>query len=114
MKVDQLESQVQQILAALENAEPASLRISPKAGALQQNRPNPFKGVTTIEYELPSKVGNGQLVVMNLDGKQIKSFNVNDAKGSLEFDGSTLAPGTYIYTLIANGEQLAQQKMVVQ
>lgn len=119
-KVDNLESQLAEIIGVLNemnnDIELNLISTDQRANETQldQNRPNPFKGITTIEYRLPLKANNASLTIYNMDGKQIKSFQLNDRSGNVDFDGSNLTPGTYLYSLNANGQQLAQQKMVVQ
>ncbi len=80
---------------------------------LKQNAPNPFNNLTTIQYELPSNVSNASLVVYDFNGNTIRTFNIA-GKGNVEFDASGLTNGTYIYSIIANGESIARQAMVVQ
>lgn len=118
-KVENLEKQLANVINAINNMQDdATLRLTPSDEILDkanlQNRPNPFKGITTIDYTLPNKAAEAQLMIYNMDGKLIKSYSLSDRQGTITFDGSNLAAGTYAYQLIANGEQLAQQKMVVQ
>ena len=80
---------------------------------IQQNRPNPFSGVTVIDYSVPVSINNAQVVIYDLNGAQLKSYAALGT-GSIEFDASALSSGIYIYALVANGQTLARQKMVVQ
>ena len=43
------------------------------------NYPNPAKGQTTIEYELPQGITNGDLVFYTIQGQVIKQFKVTNA-----------------------------------
>lgn len=119
-KIENLEKQMLKMLEAINALEgAASLELTPKFSqdlnsTLGQNRPNPFKGLTTIDYELPANVQNAKLLIVNIEGQQIASYNVNGRKGSIDFDGSNLTAGTYFYSLIVNGDNLVQQKMIIQ
>ena len=106
-------------LARLENllsptvpATDGAVNTFDSGATLNQNRPNPFEGVTTIEYSVPENT-NAELVIYDLNGTAMKAYNVVGV-GSVEFDASTLSSGIYVYALIANGQTLARQKMVVQ
>jgi len=120
VKVENLESQLAEIISVLtemnNDVELNLIQASKKADQIEldQNRPNPFRGMTTIEYKLPLKANNPSLIIYNMEGKQIKTIALTDRSGNVNFDGSNLTSGTYVYTLNANGEQLAQQTMVIQ
>lgn len=80
---------------------------------LKQNAPNPFSNETTIAYELPTNLNTARLVIYDLNGKVISTYNVT-GKGSVKFDTDQLSNGTYIYAVVANGKSIATQKMVIQ
>ncbi|MEJ5263377.1 MAG: T9SS type A sorting domain-containing protein [Ignavibacterium sp.] len=68
------------------------------------NYPNPFNPATKIAYTL-KEAGNVNIKVYNLLGQQVAELvNEMQQPGSytIEFDGSNLPSGTYIYTLITN------------
>jgi hypothetical protein len=81
---------------------------------ITQNTPNPFHGSTKIIFNAP-KPSSIEMVVFDLSGKQVAQMSQRATMGinKLEFDGSELAPGVYIYHL-SNGEQMVSSKMVVQ
>jgi len=80
---------------------------------LKQNAPNPFSNETTIAYELPENLTTAQLVIYDLNGRIISTYNVA-GKGNVRFDANQLSNGTYIYALVADGKSIATQKMVIQ
>lgn len=87
---------------------------SPEKFELSQNYPNPFNPTTKISYSVPSNVksemSNIVLKVYDVLGNEVATL-VNEYKeaGSyeIEFDGSSLSSGMYIYKLTAtpNGGQ---------
>lgn len=81
---------------------------------LTQNTPNPFHGSTKIIFNAP-KPSTIDMSVFDLSGKQVAQLSHRASMGinELEFDGSELAPGVYIYHL-SNGEKMVSSKMVVQ
>lgn len=92
----------------------------PTEFALQQNYPNPFNPVTTIKYtvvETPymASLPYVKLKVYDLIGREIATL-VNDVKSpgiySVQFDGSNLTSGIYIYKIQA-GNFSESKKMIL-
>ncbi len=86
----------------------------PKKFALEQNYPNPFNPTTVISWQSP--VGSHQtLKVYDVIGNEVATL-VNEYKEAgrhkVEFDGSMLASGVYIYKLTA-GSFVSSKKMMV-
>lgn len=76
--------------------------------------PNPFSGNTTITYALP-EAGQVNIEVYDALGKKIKTL-VSESKPagtySINFDGSNLASGTYLYKIKA-GNQVSTKRLLV-
>ncbi len=88
--------------------------IPPTDYKLEQNFPNPFNPVTTIQYQLPvdSKV---TLKVYDILGAEVTTL-VNEVQQAgykqVRFNASTLSSGVYIYRVIA-GNYISTKKMMV-
>ncbi len=86
----------------------------PTAFGLSQNYPNPFNPTTSIRYEIRD-MGYVSLRVYDILGREVAVL-VNERKApgsySVEFDGSTLASGVYIFRLSA-GPYVECRKMVL-
>ncbi|MBN2263638.1 MAG: tail fiber domain-containing protein, partial [Prolixibacteraceae bacterium] len=81
---------------------------------LAQNIPNPFSNTTRIDIYLPETVKNAILYVYNMQGVQIKSFDINERGAtSVTIEGYTLQAGMYLYTLIADGKEVDTKKMIL-
>ncbi|MBL7032892.1 MAG: T9SS type A sorting domain-containing protein [Candidatus Delongbacteria bacterium] len=81
---------------------------------LSQNYPNPFNPVTTIEYSLPYPQ-NVQLTVYNILGQQVQLLTDQTYSAGVhqvQFNGSSLSSGVYIYRLTA-GDQVLTRKMIL-
>jgi len=86
--------------------------ISSTSASLEQNIPNPFNHTTTINYTLPQQYLSAKIIVVDKAGKVLKEINVSGAgKGSLNIDASTLASGTYNYSLLVDGKLIATKQM---
>lgn len=81
---------------------------------LKQNHPNPFNNATTIECYLPQDVTSSFLCVYDLQGKQMLRVDINE-RGSVhtEIEATSLAPGMYVYSLIADGNEIDSKRMII-
>ncbi len=90
------------------------VRVMPATFSLGQNFPNPFNPTTVVSYQLPV-VSQVKLAVYDILGREV-TLLVNERKApgayTVEFDGSRLASGVYMYRLDA-GEQVECRKMVL-
>ncbi len=92
----------------------------PERFEFEQNYPNPFNPSTRIQYTVGVAGGKGQvasvkLVVYDLLGREVAVLvNEKKAPGTYEvnFDGSGLASGVYLYRLSA-GSYVQTRKMVL-
>jgi len=61
--------------------------------------PNPAKHYVEFYYELSELDTEGMIIISDINGKQIKIFNVEQAKGAKAWDTREIPSGSYIYTL---------------
>ena len=82
---------------------------------LLQNSPNPFNEATNIQFFVADQANDAVLEVRDMEGVLIESFNI-DQKGLAEvnFDKDTYAKGTYIYTLLVDGQMIDSKVMIQQ
>lgn len=79
-----------------------------------RNRPNPFSGQTQIEVQSAIS-GDFDFRVTSLLGQEVYRQNVNIVQGEnvIEFDGSQLPSGIYVYSL-TDGRAFVSKKMTIQ
>ncbi len=88
--------------------------IENKAFGLSQNTPNPFSEKTTISYSLPTDVSKAVLGVFDLNGKMLLQFNLQAGKNQqVQVNGNTLSAGMYIYSIIADGQEVISKRMIL-
>ena len=87
--------------------------IENKAFTLSQNTPNPFSERTTISYTIPTNVQKATLAVFDLTGKMLLQYNLTQGKNQLTINGSTLPAGMYLYSLLADGQEVLSKRMVL-
>lgn len=79
--------------------------LQPDVFRLEQNYPNPFNPTTQISFQL-AKAGAVSLQVFDIQGRLVRNLiqeNMNIGRYSVEFDGSDLSSGVYLYRLNAPG-----------
>ncbi|MDI6402574.1 cohesin domain-containing protein [Balneolaceae bacterium ANBcel3] len=82
--------------------------------ALGQNYPNPFNPTTTIRYELPT-ASHVTIDVYNVLGQRVANLVNRDMSAgvhTVNFDGSSLSSGIYIYRMQA-GDFVKTNKMML-
>jgi len=83
-------------------------------GKLYDNVPNPFSVNTEIRFEIPDNAISAQLMICNLNGIELKSYNLTQkGLGNVIIQGSELAAGIYLYTLLINNQIIDTKKMVL-
>ncbi|MEM6269210.1 MAG: tail fiber domain-containing protein [Bacteroidota bacterium] len=84
------------------------------AAQLFQNIPNPFDQETQINYFLPKTVQSATMLVFDMNGRQVRSFDVTtNGQGSITIRGTELEAGMYIYSLIADGQEIDSKRMIL-
>ena len=81
---------------------------------LFQNVPNPFSTNTEIRFEIPQNVSLAKLLVHDMQGAEIKSYNVTArGAGSIIIQAQELPAGMYMYTLLVNNTIVDTKKMIL-
>ncbi len=112
-RIESLETKVKDVKLKNSGSDEIS-EISESVAQLMQNKPNPFSENTEIEFYLPENVEKATLTIYDLQGKQVKSITVVEREyGSAVIYGSELQPGIYHYSLIADGEIVGIEKMIL-
>ena len=100
--------------STLKSSIATELESEVEQASLFQNQPNPFSESTTIRYNLPASVQNAQLIIYDMQGNQLKAFQaLATGSGSVAIAGSSLEAGMYIYTLLADGQEVATKRMIL-
>ena len=81
---------------------------------LEQNDPNPFTQTTVVRYTLPESVQSAYLYIYDLNGTQIDQKTLEGrGKSSVTLEAGSLAPGMYLYALIADGKVIDTKRMII-
>jgi len=75
--------------------------------------PNPSNDFTTIDFKLPDGFSQGQIVISNLQGIEIRHFNVDNTFTNLILSNSDIPAGVYFYQLQVNNNVISTKKMVI-
>ncbi|MBR5118393.1 MAG: tail fiber domain-containing protein [Muribaculaceae bacterium] len=99
---------------AVGNGQPSQIADDFLRNALYQNRPNPFSTSTTISMSLRSDVAQAMVYIFDMQGALLKTIPVNDRGNvSITINGGELNAGMYIYSLIADGNEVASKRMIL-
>jgi hypothetical protein len=121
-KNDELEARLQKLETLLSNQVANSreqlslnnlqLLKDGSAARLEQNTPNPFDQSTAIKYYIPSDFHSAKLIVTDLNGRNLKTFEIkNPGYGQQTIAANELASGIYQYSLIIDGRAVDFKKM---
>lgn len=113
-KTEEIERLVSAICA--DGCDKAHINLSENSDVsyLFQNAPNPFDKSTTIKYKLAKSIRSAYIVVNDLNGNKLKTYNLDIAtNGSVQVGVSDLTSGTYTYTLVADSKIIDTKLMVV-
>lgn len=81
---------------------------------LDQNIPNPFDEGTNIGYYISTDATMATLYIFNMSGILIDAINITQfGTGSIDFDGSLLPEGMYVYTLVVDGNIADSKRMMI-
>ena len=91
-----------------------SENINTGQAVLYQNKPNPFTFDTDINFFVPDEIVEAVICVYDLQGIQIKRISIeNRGHSNIKIFGSELQPGMYLYTLIADGQEIDTKRMIL-
>lgn len=82
---------------------------------LEQNYPNPFNPTTKIKFTIPDNVsGAPTLTIFDVLGNKIADYSLGTNPGSheIDFNGSSISSGVYIYKFKVGGKSLSR-KMIL-
>lgn len=90
------------------------IEVDERKFMLVNNYPNPFTGVTNISFNAPNDMTDLEFNVYSILGNQIHSevLGANKGVNNIEYNGSHLSSGLYIYTL-SDGVNTLTRKMNV-
>lgn len=75
--------------------------------------PNPSSNQTTINYKLPIGTQKGEIVISDLNGKEIKKYSIDNSFDNLVIPTNELIKGMYLYSLKGDGKILETKKIIV-
>jgi len=76
-------------------------------------RPNPATDIVQFVYELPAKYIQGAIEIRDIEGRLVKSFEVQSGEGLIEYGTNDLQSGQYIFTLTSKGVILQSDQLII-
>jgi hypothetical protein len=112
--ISALEARLTRLEAAAGTAGRVGISKAPNLGdvSLEQNHPNPFNQATTIRYRVPAGVTAEILIRDVATGVLVKQLPAS-ARGQVQLNANELRAGTYVYSLLVNGQVVASETMIL-
>ncbi len=109
------QAELMERLARLESREIESPQEStPSSALLYQNHPNPFGEETTIRFNLPDAVQSATLFIYDMQGTQLKKVEIQQrGEASVKLQAGSLRRGMYLYSLVADGQEVDMKRMMI-
>jgi hypothetical protein len=94
---------------------PTSVGIDePKSNeSFLSNYPNPVSTTSTITYKFNTQSKKASIRIYNLTGSIVQDIDIDDTENKLELSFTEYDSGVYFYSLIVDGQVLANKKLVV-
>ncbi|MBW7914657.1 MAG: T9SS type A sorting domain-containing protein, partial [Taibaiella sp.] len=81
---------------------------------LYQNSPNPFDRSTEIRYYIPERIETANIIIFDLNGKQLKNFTIDTrGDGGITLESGAWIPGMYLYSLTVDGVIADTKRMIL-
>ncbi len=109
-QIDELKQMIQNNGGTSNFANP-KLATESNSAYLLQNAPNPFTQNTTVRCFVPDQVQQAKLVVYNMNGQLIKTYDLSKGMNAVTITAGTLSSGQYIYSLLADGKKIDSKNM---
>lgn len=108
------QKEIEELKQQLTRSGEGSLDEHSRGAVLFQNNPNPFSGNTEIRMSLPETAAQANIIVYNLEGKQLKVIPIRTrGNASVTIQGNDLSAGMYIYTLIIDNKVMDSKRMIL-
>ncbi|MBW8051506.1 MAG: T9SS type A sorting domain-containing protein [Cytophagales bacterium] len=75
--------------------------------------PNPANETVTFDYKLPENTNDAVISIYNLVGNQLKSYRIDNERGTINITISDLPNGLYFYSLKVDNNTIARNKLLI-
>ena len=76
--------------------------------------PNPCHSSVTIPYTLPKGTTNGEILLIDSNGKTLRTFKLDNAFSDLQLNTTGMPQGLYFYRITAEGQVSSAGKIIVE
>ena len=104
---------IESCLANSEKPLKSKADLEENGSILFQNIPNPFSKNTIIKYRISSEAKTASILIFDMQGLLLKTYNGLSQKGEIQINGYDLKPGMYLYSLIVDGSEAGTKRMIL-
>ncbi|MEI8005085.1 MAG: T9SS type A sorting domain-containing protein [Bacteroidota bacterium] len=114
--IEAIKEQQRLIESCLANSEKplnSKADLEENGSILFQNIPNPFSKNTIIQYRISSEAKTASILIFDMQGLLLKTYDGLTQKGEIQINGYDLKPGMYLYSLIVDGSEAGTKRMIL-
>lgn len=112
-QLEEQQKQIDDLKQMIQSLKQGAVTVLNPDGYLKQNAPNPFNDNSMIGYYAPLDASTVQVVISDMQGRVLKTYNGSKGNGQVLIGRKTLPAGTYNYSLIVNSKTVDSKKMVI-
>lgn len=116
LRIERMEQEMRDLKAELGIASEKSggaFSAMEKESVLFANVPNPFSQSTQIRYQMAETSTTGQLLVFDMNGRQLRAYDLQKGDQTVTIEGSELEAGMYFYSLVVDGVEIDTKRMIL-
>lgn len=112
---DRMEQRIKELEARLEAlSTKAGVQPGTSGSVLYQNVPNPFGRETVIEFFIQDLRQHAEIVITDINGREVNRYAIaQKGLGRILVNDDRLSTGTYVYTLVVDGNKVDSKRMIV-
>ena len=100
-------------LSVLQTVTNVAKRETGTGAVLCQNTPNPFRESCLIKCKIPQNSSTAIMYIHDVNGRQIDAVSITE-RGDvyIKIEGSLFDAGSYVYSLVVDGQLIDSKKML--
>lgn len=103
---------IQDLKGELEELKSESMAKNSRS-ILYSNSANPTNGQSSIRFKLAEDVVTASICIFDIQGKMMKQIPVSSNQECVSLSNHDLGAGVYLYSLVANGKEVATKRMII-
>uniref|UniRef100_UPI00037E5B32 tail fiber domain-containing protein n=1 Tax=Segetibacter koreensis TaxID=398037 RepID=UPI00037E5B32 len=112
-QINKQQLEIDELKTLLQSITKPGVNITPTSAFIKQNTPNPLTNSTVISYYTPNDTRNAQILISDMKGSVLRTFNISKGEGQINMNVGELTAGTYNYTLYVNSNKIDTKQLII-